>query len=224
MHLISGPLSLFSYKVEIALIEKGLAYEKTVVPFTQTGGYEPRNATVLRVNPKRQVPVLVDGDVELFDSTVILEYLEDAYPVPALYPADPAGRARCRLLELTADEILLPDLRRQMHRSEPPAADPARRAELEANGRTGDAAMARHFAALEARLGAGPFFCGDTLTVADIALFLMLFWSLRLKGPRLQGVPALAGWYARMTARPSIAAAVTAVAAADRVLSPDLFR
>src|SRR5687768_17050006 len=107
MKLYSGPLSLFSRKVEIALGEKGLDYERISVPFTQTRGYSPKHPDVLAVNPKGQVPVLVDGDLSLYDSTIILEYLEDAYPEPPLFPADAAERAQCRLYELLADEILL---------------------------------------------------------------------------------------------------------------------
>lgn len=99
MRLYSGPLSLFSRKVEIALYEKGLDFERVEVTFTQTEGYSPKHPDVTAANPKGQVPVLVDGDLTLFDSTVILEYLEDAYPAPALYPADPREKARCRLVD-----------------------------------------------------------------------------------------------------------------------------
>ena len=100
MLLYSGPLSLFSRKVEIVLAEKNLAFERLLVPFSQTKGYAPKHPTVLAANPKAQVPVLVDGAVTLYDSTVIAEYLEDKYPSPALFPREPAARARCRLLEL----------------------------------------------------------------------------------------------------------------------------
>src|SRR3954470_23619322 len=93
--LYVGPLSLFSRKVEIALREKGLDYERVMVPFTQEVGYQPKHPVVLQHNPKRQVPVLVEGDLALFDSTLIFEYLEDAYPTPPLYPAEARARARC---------------------------------------------------------------------------------------------------------------------------------
>src|SRR3546814_16742694 len=82
-------------------------------------GDSPKQPAVLAANPKGEVPVLVDGDLTLFDSTVIFEYLEDAYPQPPLMPRQPAARAQCRLLELTADEILLRPLRRLMYRTEP---------------------------------------------------------------------------------------------------------
>ena len=102
--LYSAPLSLFARKVEIALREKGLAFERVMVPFSQERGYAPKHPDVLAANPKGQVPVLVDGDLALFVSTVILEYLEDAFPDPPLYPASPRAHAECRLLELFADE------------------------------------------------------------------------------------------------------------------------
>src|SRR6266704_5867910 len=104
MKLYSGPLSLFARKVEIALGEKGLAFEREMVPFTQAAGYAPKHPAVLAANPKAQVPVLVDGDLTLFDSTLIFEYLEDAYATPPLYPPGAKARARCRLIELSADE------------------------------------------------------------------------------------------------------------------------
>ncbi|MGH7129059.1 MAG: glutathione S-transferase family protein, partial [Planctomycetaceae bacterium] len=92
MKLFTGPLSLFARKVEIALLEKGRPFERVLVPFSQTKGYNPKHPEVLAANPKGQVPVLEDGDLAVFDSTVILEYLEDAYPQPALYPRDPLER------------------------------------------------------------------------------------------------------------------------------------
>ncbi|MEZ5670458.1 MAG: glutathione S-transferase family protein [Alphaproteobacteria bacterium] len=111
MKLYAGPLSLYSHKVEIALREKGLAYEAVPVPFSQTAGYAPKHPQVLAVNPKGQVPVLVDGPLSLYDSTVILEYLDEAHPQPPLFPAGAAARARCRLLEVFADEVMIVPLR-----------------------------------------------------------------------------------------------------------------
>src|SRR5262245_20044105 len=72
MILYSGPMSLFTGKVRIALGEKGLAYELVSVPFSRAG-YEPKHPKVVELNPKRQVPVLVDGDLAIYDSTIILE-------------------------------------------------------------------------------------------------------------------------------------------------------
>ena len=192
-----------------------------MVPFSQERGYAPKHPDVLAANPKGQVPVLVDGGLTLFNSTVILEYLEDAYPDPPLYPADAKARAECRILELYADEILLPDIRRLMHRSEPPAADPHRRTQQEEGAKEGEAALLRRWAELERRLGHGAWF-GGAFSVADIALFMAVLFVQRLHGPKLDGFPALAGWYARAAERPSIAPVVSEVAEADRTLSPAL--
>ena len=219
MTLYSGPLSLFSRKVEIALVEKALACERVLVPFTQTEGYAPKHPAVLAANPRGQVPVLIDGDLALFDSTVILDYLEDAYPTP-LYPRHAADRARCRLAELEADEIVMPDVRPLMHRSEP--SDPARREAQEAGARKAGEALRGHWRRLDGRL-AGRAFLFDALSVADIALFMTVLFALRLHGPRLDGFPALAAWYEDLSARPAFAKVLSEVAAADRELSPALF-
>src|SRR5271155_1543833 len=105
MKLFSGPLSMFGAKVEIALREKRLDFELEMVPFTREAGYQPKPPEVLRVNPKRQVPVLIDRDIEIFDSTQIFEYLEDEWPKLPLWPASPVHRARARQLEHAADEV-----------------------------------------------------------------------------------------------------------------------
>ncbi|MGH7056285.1 MAG: glutathione S-transferase family protein [Acetobacteraceae bacterium] len=221
MKLFSGPLSLYSKKVEIALAEKHLSYDRELVPFTQEAGYAPKHPKVLEANPKGEVPVLIDGNLTLFDSTVILEYLEDAYPKPPLYPAAPVERARCRLLELDADEILAADVRRLMYRTEPPRADAQEQAERAADGRLAEAAIRKHYGRLQHGLAGHPFLCG-ALSVADIAQFLAVFYALRLRGPNLEEFSELAAWHARIGARPGVAAVTSEIAAADRALSPSL--
>src|SRR5689334_335375 len=114
MRLYSGPLSMFGAKAEIAALEKGLAVEVVMVPFDMERLYEPKHPEVLRVNPKKQVPVLVHGRVELFDSTQIFEYFEDLRPDPPLWPASSQGRAKARLLELKSDEVFFPPIIRLM--------------------------------------------------------------------------------------------------------------
>jgi glutathione S-transferase len=98
MRLLSGPLSMFGAKAQIAALEKGLDFELIMVPFSMERLYEPKHPEVLRVNPKRQVPVLIHGDLQIFDSTQLFEYFEDLKPEPPLWPAGAAARARARLL------------------------------------------------------------------------------------------------------------------------------
>ena len=71
MRLYSGPLSMFGAKAQIAALEKGLDFDLVMVPFEMKTLYEPKHPEVARINPKRQVPVLVHGDLEIFDSTQI---------------------------------------------------------------------------------------------------------------------------------------------------------
>ena len=218
MKLYSGALSLFSRKVEIALREKALPFERILVPFSQTRGYSPKHPDVLVANPKGQVPVLVDGNLSLYDSTVILEYLEDAYPDPALYPRTPQERARCRLFDLFADEIMLVPLRALMFRTEPKPDDPGRWNASEARAKEAEAVLAGHFADLDRRLGDRDYFCG-AFSAADIAVFMAVLWVRRLGGPSLKGHEALAAWYARLCERPAFASVAAEIVEADRDLS-----
>lgn len=77
MKLFLGPLSMFGAKVEIALREKDIDFDLEMVAYDSRHRYEPTHSEVLRVTPKRPVPLLIDDDVEIFDSTQIFEYLED---------------------------------------------------------------------------------------------------------------------------------------------------
>lgn len=216
--LYSGPLSLFSRKVEIALREKGLPFERIMVPFNQTTGYDPRHPEVVAMNPKGQVPVLNDCGVVLYDSTVILEYIDEAYPQNPLRPSSPADRARCRLDELYADEIMFAALRPLMHRTSPPSSDQTRRMAQEADAMIAEATLLRHYAVLEERLAGREFF-SEALSVADIGLFLDVLFSLRLGGPPLAGFDGLALWHERLLKRPAFAVVAGEISEADRRLS-----
>lgn len=218
MKLYSGPLSLFSRKIEIALREKGISFEREMVPFSQAAGYSPKHPVVLAANPKGQVPVLVDGDLHLFDSTVIFEYLQESHPQSPIFPASPADRAQCRLLELTADEILLPKVARLMYRTEPPNDDAERQREIEADGKRAETEIEAMYAEFNARLAGQEFFLAD-FSVADIAMFMTILFAMRLKGPGLGPYPNLAKWYSRIGNRPSVAPAASEIAEADRRLS-----
>lgn len=108
MRLISFTLSPFSAKVRIALAEKQLACEISDVPTTRAG-IASKPAELLAINPRGQVPVLIDGELAIYDSTAIVEYLEDRAPERPLYPKDPVARARCLC---RAGEPPEPDARR----------------------------------------------------------------------------------------------------------------
>jgi glutathione S-transferase len=100
MRIIGNHVSPYARKVLVALAIKRIAFEiDPIVPFYGTDDFT-------RLSPLRRIPVLIDGDVTLCDSSVICEYLDEAYPAPPLMPAAPADRARARWLEEYADTRL----------------------------------------------------------------------------------------------------------------------
>src|SRR4029453_17344831 len=153
--LYDDVFSPYARKVRIALYEKGVAFERV-----RALHGDCNRTDFVHVNPRAEVPALVDGDFSLFDSTVICEYLEDRYPAPAIYPRDPQRRAACRLLEDLADTqfdaatyaVAIVEMgRREQHSAMHDAA-----------GRD----LLRLYDELERRLGNAPFFCYEFSDVA----------------------------------------------------------
>ncbi|MEQ8860075.1 MAG: glutathione S-transferase family protein [Pseudomonadales bacterium] len=99
------PLSPYGQKVKIALLEKGVAFDAPLPGGLGSGATDADAAAraFARISPRGEVPALLDGDVALFDSSVILEYIEERWPQPPLLPQAPAERARVRMLEETMD-------------------------------------------------------------------------------------------------------------------------
>ena len=104
--LYEHPLSAYAMKVKMALLEKNLEF-KPIVPEGMANG--TTGGTFVEASPRAEIPALVDGEVKIFDSTVILEYLEDKWPTPALLPKGPAERARVRMIEDIMDSLYEPN-------------------------------------------------------------------------------------------------------------------
>ncbi len=191
--LYDDVFSPYARKVRIALYEKD-------VPFARVRALhgDCNRTDFLHVNPRAEVPALVDGDFALYDSTVICEYVEDRWPTPRLYPADARLRARCRLLEDLADTQLdaatyaVAVVEYGRHESHP-AMHAAAASDL-----------ARLYDQLEQALGGGPFLCGD-YSLADIAVLPHLmaagFMGFPLDPARHAG---LGRWLDRMQERPAV--------------------
>ena len=193
---------MFGAKVEIAAREKGLDFELVMVPFDPVRGYEPKHPDVLRINPKRQVPVLIDGEVELFDSTQIFEYLEDVKPLPPLWPKGAQARAKARQLEHRSDEVYFPHIIKLMSLEDTPD-DPAAVA-----ARDG---AARYYRQMEDAIGDRDWLAGD-YSFADIAFYMAHLFGARKGAPMMGETPRLLAWRARMTARPAVAKVAGAMA------------
>jgi glutathione S-transferase len=92
--LYDYPQCPFCRKVRVALAEKGIKYEKIFVDLRKK---EQKKEEFLKLNPYGKVPILVDSDVVIYESSVINEYLDEKYPNPPLMPSNLASRARVRI-------------------------------------------------------------------------------------------------------------------------------
>lgn len=199
MLLYEHPLSSYAQKVKIALHEKGLDF-KVETPAALGSGNA--GGAFAAASPRNEVPTLIDGEARIFDSTIILEYLEDKYPSPPLLPRDPVARANARMIEDVCDTLYeavnwgLSEIR-WFKRAEGEQAEKMK------------ATAARQTAELQAwlteRLGKSPWFNGDVFGWADLSVAPYLnrsfFYGL--------GTPAgspLAQWRDRLCLRPSVAA------------------
>ena len=180
----------FCARARIALDEKGVPYRKVAIDLSN------RPAWLYEKNPLGRVPVLEDGNFVLPESSVIMEYLEERFPSPALLPASPEERAHARLLVYRFD-LLGDDYYKAFFRQE----------------QEGLERFGERLAELEARLERQPYLIGSSFGLADIAY---VPWILRARdrfGYSLDELPALSSWLERLAQRPSVAAEIEAVAA-----------
>lgn len=187
------PLSPYAKKVKMALREKGVPFETRVPSGIGAGATDDGLG---RASPRREVPALVDGDVSIFDSRIIVDYVEEKWPAPAISPASPVERARARMIEEAVDTQLeaigwgLMELRVFKR------GDAALRAAMEEKATV----QIRGFQAWLARtLADAPFFGGDAFRRADMAVIS------HMSGPA-QPDPStpLGAWFARCIARESV--------------------
>ena len=199
MRLFHFPLSPFSAKVRMALYEKGLSFETVEIPTAKSGILE-KPPELFEINPRGEVPALVDDDVRLYDSTVILEYLEDRYPDPRLYPKDVVERARARQLEDAGDEVFLAGCT--------PLVEEVWRKPAESERDTARVAAAfgvleRFYARLEAALEGREYLCA-AFGVADIACFIPTLMASTLGAAPDPALERVVAWQARVAERPAV--------------------
>lgn len=198
--LYEHPLSPYAQKVKIVLREKNLPVE-TRMPENIGSGVA---GMIDRLNPRAEVPVLIDGDCTVFDSTIILEYIEDKFPSPPMLPETPADRARARMIEEVCDthyeainwglgevrffgrggETLGPRLREQAIQQ-----------------------TAQIHAWLDAALGNRDWLVGNRFGWADLAAVPFVAMSAMFGAPPPVG-SSLARWQERVCARPAVAQTV----------------
>ena len=160
-----GPLSPFVRKVLIVLEHKGIEYDLVPVsPF-------PPSEELLAVNPKGQIPALTDGDLALGDSSVICEYLEDAYPEMPLRPNDIRDRAKARWIEDFCDTTLSAGVGRPLFFQKIVRGLLMKQEPDEAVMREAfEELLPKAFAWLEAQTPTEGYLVGQQFSLADVAL------------------------------------------------------
>lgn len=198
MLLYEHPLSSYAQKVKIALREKGVPFERELPMSFGTGRADGAFAAA---NPRAEVPALVDGDIRIFESTIIMEYIEERWPAPPLLPRSPEARAAARMTEEVCDtqyeainwgfgEVLW--FRRATGELEDSLRkQAARQTEILQDW-------------LAARLGQADWFGGTGFGWADAAVAPMVNRSVYYGMGPASG-SALARWHLRMRERPSVA-------------------
>ncbi len=198
--IVGSYISPYVRKVLVCCDIKGIPYEiDPIVPFYG-------NDDFARISPLRRIPVLLDGQLAIPDSTIICEYLEERYPRPALYPSDPVQRANARWLEEYADsrmgEVFIwrffnqLTIRRFVWGEAPDAEVVKKSREIE---------IPEILAYLESQLPESGYLSGD-ISVADIAV-ASFFRNIALARTELDlvAVPRTAAFVRRLHEHPAFA-------------------
>ena len=191
MTLFSKSVCVHSHRARIVLAEKSISVDLIDVE----GPELPED--LLDLNPYHSLPTLVDRDLVLYDSRVIMEYLDERFPHPPLMPVDPVSRAQFRLalFRIEKDWYELAD-------------------KIESSGDTKSANHARK-QLKESLLSSGeifatkPFFISDDFSLVDCTVALIL-WRLQHFGIELPGnVRAIQQYMDRIFSRPSFQASLS---------------
>jgi glutathione S-transferase len=235
--------SVCAQKVRVTLCEKGLTWETRNVDLFRAEQFSPE---YLKINPKGLVPTLVHDGATIIESTLICEYLEDAFPNPPLVPADPLERARMRLWSKAVDEglhegvteisfsAMFREAMKGMTEAQRQArfrnvGDPKRRDRFMSTYQLGIdspyvtwavAAFEKAFASLEQALSAGGhWILASGYSLADINLmpYVARLDYLNLLDIWIGERPATRAWWERARARASFRAAISEPMTAEEV-------
>jgi glutathione S-transferase len=234
IELYDNPVSTSAQKVRLVLAEKGLDYKAHVLNLQAGEQFAPE---FLKINPSAQVPALVHGGNTYVESTVICEYLDDAFPEPPLRPASAHDRARMRawteqtvswcitmINNINVGIVFAPMIKSQKSENEieaqfeavPNLTQQARQRSLfveEAGSPLVETAI-RRYADLTSRMNEeieqrGPWLAGETFSLADTGIFPYVNRLHDLEWtPIYDGKTHYLDWFERMRARPSYKSAI----------------
>lgn len=203
LHGVAG--SPYVRKVIVALAEKGIEYEHVnVMPFGQSEEY-------FAISPLGKIPCYEDQGAAIPDSSVIIGYLEQVHPTPALYPADPIERAQALFFEEYADtklvEVLLTVFRQRFINPNFFQQDSDEEIVKEAL----EVKIPPVLDYLEAQIADKPFLVGGHFSVADIAVASpFVNFAIAKETVDASRWPKLADYVERMHSRPAYKTAIEA--------------
>jgi glutathione S-transferase len=190
--------STHASKTKIVLEEKAIPYRIENLP---PGHLWKKPPEMLAKHPLGKVPYLEDGDLVIFDSTVIDEYLDERYGPPRLMPSDPVARMLVREIENFADEALLIG---SMPMIWMPYWSELAKRDLDRMEKGRELMRSRDLPFLEsvlAKSGAGGYMCGE-FSMADVPL-MTLAMVLEVDGMKIDAFPRFESYLNRLRARPS---------------------
>ncbi|MDH5228748.1 MAG: glutathione S-transferase N-terminal domain-containing protein [Gammaproteobacteria bacterium] len=190
MTLYSGANDCYSHRARLVLAEKSVTFEV----FEVEPGQLPED--LIDLNPYNTVPTLVDRDLVLYDSRVIMEYLDERFPHPPLMPVDPVSRARSRLMLHRIDSdwyTLLADIS---------SGDSAREEKARSEFKASLTSVVPIFEAM-------PYFMSEDFSLIDCCV-APLMWRLNSWGIDMSSQPtAIQEYAARLFERPSFQSSMT---------------
>lgn len=189
MTLYSNALCPYSHRVRIVLAEKGVSVDILNIDVDNP----PEG--FIELNPYQRVPTLVDRDLVLYESNIIMEYLDERFPHPPLLPVYPVARAKSRLMMFRIEH----DWYQLMNAilAEAPSSDAARKE------------LREHFISLAPVFASSPYFMSEEFSLVDCYLAPLL-WRLPLLGIELPNSANAVKQYAkRLFQRDSFQASMT---------------
>lgn len=195
LQLYYAPASTFAQRTRVVLLEKGIDFTATEVDF------QHKSPEFLQISRYGKVPAIKHGDVELYESAIINEYLEEVFPEPPLLPSDPAKKAIARIWIDYANTRLAPAFNKFLRGKDGQEQEQGHREFLES-------LLYLEQEGLSKLSGEGSYWLGEQLSLVDISIYP---WFERL--PVLEHfrqftlpaeTPRLQAWWQKLRDRPSI--------------------
>ena len=189
------PLSSYCHKVLVGLYERGTPFEARVVDFSQPQAREQFEA----LWPTAKIPLLVDGDRAVPETSIQLEYLDAHYPGPSMLPAEPEARLEARLWDRVFDQYVMTPMQKIV--ADRLRAEGEKDPRGVANARE---MLAMAYGLIDGHMAGRSWAAGEAFSLADCAAAPALFYA-GIVAPWGEEQGALGAYFERLVARPSVA-------------------